>query len=220
MMHTPQSFLRRKPGWLGVTGPAVVALLAILSSAAAALEQPSYKVLSSDGPIEIRQYKDMAAAEVTVAGDRSAATRKAFRILFRYISGDNQGSNKIEMTAPVSQQAAPAEIAMTAPVTQQPVGNGEWRVAFYLPSEYTVRTAPRPDDNRIRIVNVKGKKVAAIRFSGMWTDRNFNRHLQTLEQHLSKNGLKVAGAPIFAYFNAPFTLPPFRRNEVQIPLSR
>lgn len=220
MTHTPLSFLRKKPKWLGITGPAIVALLAILSSAAAAIEQPSYKVLSSDGPIEIRQYKDMAAAEVTVAGDRSAATRKAFRILFRYISGDNQGSNKIEMTAPIRQQAEPAEIAMTAPVTQQQAGNGEWRVAFYLPSEYTVRTAPRPDDDRIRIVNVKGKKVAAIRFSGMWTDRNFNRHLQTLEEYLSKNGFEAADAPVFAYFNAPFTLPPFRRNGVQIPLSR
>jgi len=220
MIHTPQSIVRGNPRWLGITAAALIALLANLPFGALAIEQPSYNVLSTDGPIEVRQYQDMAAAEVTVAGDRSAATRKAFRILFRYISGDNQGDSKIEMTAPVRQQVEPAEIAMTAPVTQKPAGNGKWRVAFYLPSEYTVRTAPRPDDERIRIVNVKGKKVAAIRFSGMWTDGNFNRHLQTLKEYLSKNGLQAAGAPVFAYFNAPFTLPPFRRNEVQIPLSR
>jgi len=194
--------------------------MVLFQRAASGLEQPSYTVERASGPIEIRRYDATAAAEVTVEGSRSAATRRAFRILFDYISGANQGGGKIAMTAPVRQVPDPQKISMTAPVTQVPAGTDAWRVAFFLPSQYTAASAPKPDDGRVRIVAVPGGRVAAITFSGRWTDKNFEKHAQQLAAFLDTNGLTATGAPVYAYFNDPFTLPPFSRNEVQIPLAR
>ncbi len=47
------------------------------------------------------------------------------------------------MTAPVSQDAGSEKIAMTAPVSQERTG-GQWRIAFVMPSEYTMDTLPEP----------------------------------------------------------------------------
>jgi len=196
-----------------------LAAMVLFARASAGLEQPNYTVKSSEGSIEIRQYDTVAAVEVVVSGNRSEATRKAFRILFDYISGNNSGDEKVAMTAPVRQETVAAEIAMTAPVTQTSAGSDQWRVAFYLPAQYTAETAPRPLDERVKRISVTGGLVAAIRFSGRWTDNNFDRHLSKLKAHLSDAGWTAAGAPIYAYFNDPFTLPPLRRNEIQIPLA-
>ncbi|GAA0784240.1 heme-binding protein [Roseibium denhamense] len=198
----------------------VIATTAVFTRAAASLEQPSYQVVASEGAIEIRRYEPMAAVEVTVTGTRGAATRKAFRILFDYISGANEGSEKVSMTAPVRQETASQKISMTAPVTQSASADGSWQVAFYLPSKYTAKTAPRPVDDRIKRITVPGKEVAAITFSGRWTDSNFERHLSELQDYLARTGRTPSGPPVYAYFNDPFTLPPFRRNEVQVPLAR
>ncbi|GGB58421.1 hypothetical protein GCM10011316_33110 [Roseibium aquae] len=191
----------------------------VFSQGAFGLDQPSYTVLSAQEDIEIRRYDDMAAVEVSVRGSRSAATREAFGILFAYISGANTAGGDIAMTAPVRQEASSEKISMTAPVIQTPGQGDVWRVAFYLPRTYSAATAPRPTDPRVQLITVEGKKVAAIQFSGRWTDRNFRRHQSRLEEYIDQQGLTATGQPVFAYFNAPFTLPPFRRNEVQIPLA-
>ena len=94
-------------------------LLLTMATAAHAIEQPRYQVLQSDGAFELRQYEPMLVAHVEVEGDASGARNAGFRLLAGYIFGGNQGQRKIEMTAPVTQAAAPAgeKIAMTAPVT-------------------------------------------------------------------------------------------------------
>ncbi|TWI87175.1 SOUL heme-binding protein [Roseibium hamelinense] len=196
-----------------------IGAMVLFQRAATGLEQPAYTVEQSSGQIEIRRYQATPAAEVTVEGSRSAATRKAFGILFDYISGANQGNGKIAMTAPVRQAPDPQKISMTAPVTQAPAGADAWQVAFFLPSQYTVASAPKPDNEQVRIVSVPGGRVAAITFSGRWTDRNFEKHAAQLSTFIGMNGLTATGAPVYAYFNDPFTLPPFRRNEVQIPIA-
>lgn len=213
-------FPGRKGLFVGVATLAggLLAGMFLFAKASAGLEQPGYTVKASKGPIEIRRYDTMAAVEVTVSGNRSAATRQAFRILFGYISGNNASDEKIAMTAPVRQETVAQEIAMTAPVTQTPAGTNQWRVAFYLPAQYTADTAPRPLDSRVERITVTGRLVAAIRFSGRWTDKNFDRHLSKLNTYMAESGLSAAGAPVYAYFNDPFTPPPFRRNEIQIPL--
>jgi hypothetical protein len=56
-------------------------------------EQPAYTVLERIGEtVEVRRYCSRFAAEATVkAGDAEAGRNEAFRILFDYISGANQG---------------------------------------------------------------------------------------------------------------------------------
>src|SRR6476620_10801641 len=90
------------------------------------VEQPKYSVVASEKDIEIRNYAPVIVAETEVAGERDKAISEGFRTIANYISGNNLSSQKVAMTAPVTQQAS-EKIAMTAPVTQQGIGN-IWQV--------------------------------------------------------------------------------------------
>jgi hypothetical protein len=65
---------------------------------------------------------------------------------------------------------------------------------------------------------VPAQRVAAIRFSGGWTDARFARAETTLSDWMAEEGLTAAGPPTYAYYNDPFTPPFLRRNEVLVPL--
>ena len=68
-----------------------------------AIESLSYSVLEEAGEIEIREYEPHILASVQVAGNFEDAGSKAFRPLFKFITGENIGNEKIAMTAPVIQ---------------------------------------------------------------------------------------------------------------------
>jgi hypothetical protein len=135
-----------------------------------------------------------------------------------YIFGGNKGQEKIAMTAPVTQapEAAPKageKIAMTAPVTQEPVGEARWRVAFMMPSKYTLQTLPVPNDARIKFTVTEPRKRAAVIFDGFSTQKNLEKHRALLEGFVKERGLKTTSAYSLAFYNDPFTLPWNRRNE-------
>ena len=71
---------------------------------AMAIEEAKYEVIKKDNKFEIRDYATHILAETIVEGNLKDAGNKAFKRLFRYISGDNRSRNKVAMTAPVSQQ--------------------------------------------------------------------------------------------------------------------
>ena len=56
-------------------------------------------------------------------------------------------------------------------------------------------------------------------YSGRWTEANDNKHTETLRKALADAGLKTEGEAILARYNAPFVLPPLRRNEVWLRLA-
>lgn len=180
-------------------------------------EEPGYAVVSQSDPVEYRRYEPYLIAETVVEGvaDFDSAGNEGFRRLFKYIAGGNTGRAKIAMTAPVSQAAESEKIAMTVPVQQtgSPAGS---RVAFMLPRQYTLETAPVPSDSRVRIVAVPGRLMAVVRYSGRWTESNYAEHRDELLQALATAGIKPTGEPRLARYNAPFTLPILRRNEVLI----
>ena len=152
--------------------------------AMARTETPDYVVVRElAAKVELRDYPPLLFAEVDVRGDRNEAANAAFRILAAYIFGDNRARDEIAMTAPVT-QARSEKIAMTAPVTQSPTDDGRWTVRFGMPAKYTRETLPEPTDDRIRIVEDPARRIAAIRFSGRWTDRSFKRHYADLTKPL------------------------------------
>ncbi len=177
------------------------------------VEQPRYDVLQSDGPIELRRYAAMIAAEVEVEGEREPAIREGFRLIAAYIFGANQPNTKIAMTAPVQQQAN-EKIAMPAQVTQQALGVKAWTVRFVMPSAWTVETLPQPQDTRIKLMPLPPKRMLAIRFSGLATDRVIDSRTGELRAYAARRGIKVLGAPVLAFYNPPWTLPFLRRNEI------
>ncbi len=185
-----------------------------------AIEEPAYVVTQKIGDVEVRQYAPYVVAEVLVAESAAAAGNKAFPILAGYIFGKNKGERKLAMTAPVTQTAVPVRLEMTAPVTQSAAPGG-YLVQFVLPKGVTLLTAPEPIDQRITLREVPSMRVAVIRFSGFWSDANYNKHLAELEGAMGKAGVKWTGEPIYSRYNPPFTPWFLRRNEIwlKIPAS-
>ncbi len=184
-------------------------------------EQPPYAVRLRAGSIEYRHYEPYLVAETLVqdASHFDGAGNEGFRRLFRYIAGGNTSRARIAMTAPVSQAAQGEKIAMTVPVHQSGSAAG-WRVSFMLPRHYTLETAPVPSDPRVQVVAVASRLMAVLRYAGRWTERNFVAHRDELLQALAAAGIRPAGEPQLARYNAPYTLPFLRRNEVSVNVDR
>ena len=197
----------------------VLTILVIIIGAtdAMAIEEAAYEVVKKDGRFEIRDYAPHILAETMVEGDIEGAGSKAFRKLFGYISGANRSQEKLAMTAPVSQEPKGEKIAMTAPVGQQSV-QGRWAVSFMMPASYTLETLPIPEDPQISLRQVPGRRLAAVRYSGLWSEKNYRRYRQELEAWLQDQGLTTVGEPVWARYNPPFTLWFLRRNEILIPV--
>lgn len=197
-----------------------ILLFALMASTAHAIEEPRHQVLKTEGPFELRQYEPALVAHVEVDGDAGSARMAGFRLLAAYIFGGNQGQRKIEMTAPVTQAAAPAgqKISMTAPVTQAAAGDGRWRVSFMMPREYTLQTLPLANDPRVRFEALPAERRAVVRFDGFSTESNLGRHRALLEAWVQQQGLQPLGGYVSAFYNDPFTLPWNRRNEWWVPV--
>ena len=100
-------------------------------SSSMAYEEAPYNVVHSTETYEIRHYKDRLVVEVVNKNNDNS-----FRKLFKYISGQN---NKSE------------EIKMTVPVTQGEKDEGYY-MQFYLPSKFT------KDKRKITNIEAANKK--------------------------------------------------------------
>ena len=187
-------------------------------TAMANTEEPEFTLVLKEEAFELRDYAPMIAAEVSVDGDRDSAVSAGFRILAGYIFGGNAGSAKIDMTAPVTQSKGET-IAMTAPVTQTGAA-GVWAIRFMMPKAYTIASLPKPNDARIRFVEIPGRRVAVLRFSGLWSDSNLMSHREELAALLKAKKLKPQGEPSFAFYDPPWQPFFWRRNEIMWEVSR
>jgi SOUL heme-binding protein len=192
--------------------------MAVLPMPSHATEEPDYRVVRELGDIQVRQYAAYVVAEVVVAGPADEAGNQAFPILAGYIFGKNKGERKFAMTAPVTQAVVPVKLEMTAPVTQT-VAAGGFLVQFVLPKGVTVASAPEPLDTRIQLREVQPSQVAVIRYSGFWSEPNYNEHLAKLQAALRAEGLAWTGEPVYSRYNAPFTPWFMRRNEIWLHLA-
>ncbi|MBG6225112.1 hypothetical protein IWX63_001677 [Arthrobacter sp. CAN_A2] len=185
-------------------------------------EQQPYTLIDAYPGFELRAYPAHVVAEVDVEAAFDDAGSAAFRTLASYIFGANTSRRKLAMTAPVTQQASgpPGEgvseqLAMTAPVTQQRASTGH-TVAFVLPADVSLATAPVPDDPRVRVVEKPAATTAVVSFSGRGGRASFERHLGELLAAVEKAAFAPQGEPRYARFNPPITPGVFRHNEVQI----
>ena len=187
-------------------------------------EEPPYQTVAKLGRVEIRQYGPRLAAETVVDGGEVAARSTGFQRLAGYIFGANRGTQGIAMTAPVAQSSAQPPksetIAMTAPVDQAKVSDGRWRIRFFMPPKYTRETLPQPTNPKVEIVTVPEATVAVLRYSGIASasavrdaDARLLKALATTEWH-------PVGTPVSWFYDPPWTLPPFRRNEAVVPVGK
>jgi hypothetical protein len=160
-----------------------------------------YEVVRKQAKVELRRYPRIVIARVEGYGENG------FNVLFRFISGENRQKTKVKMTAPVVSQ----RIEMTAPVFSD-----SGSLAFVMPREYRLETTPEPTDSRVKILEVPERLVAALRFSGRWTDSLFEKRTKELLEELSKSKIRTKGSVFTMLYNAPFTPSFMRRNEVAI----
>lgn len=196
---------------------ATAIVFAVSKDVLAKYEEPAYEVVLKEGPMEIRSYPAVLAAQVSVNGIGNDTANQAFSILAAYIFGKNEGKKKISMTVPVTEQLVPEKIAMTVPVVER-LGNESMTMRFFMPRAYSLENLPKPKDSRIEFVNLSPAKIAVIKFSGMGDEDNFKRHADLLLEKLQNTSFKISGEPLRAFYNPPWTLPPFRRNEIWIPV--
>jgi hypothetical protein len=218
-----------------ITAVAIGGLGLVLGGAAAysirqrrETEEVPHVVLETVEGVELRQYPAAVAVETEAPSDG-----EAFGRLFRYISGANEGGSEVQMTAPVSSgdgrgesipMTAPVEvesgnrngsIPMTAPVETSDGSDGV-RMAFYLPPEYDLDSAPTPTDSTVELVVVPERTLAVRRFSWRPTDRRVARETGQLLETLERADVPTSGEPFYMGYDAPWTLPFLRRNEVAV----
>lgn len=124
-----------------------------------------------------------------------AGVDEAFRALFAYISG----AEKVAMTTPVATRS----------------GRGALRMQFFLPARYSAASAPRPQDARIRLVELPEETLAVLRFSGRATSERVERYRSQL-----LGAVEASGEPVLFVYDPPFTIPFLCRNEVAVQVSR
>ena len=107
---------------------------------------------------------------------------------------------------------------MTAPVFMNQTGQATDAMAFVLPANASLATAPRPVDTDVTLTELRDYTVAVLRFSGFLDQDSVSAHQALLEAWISGQGLPVTGSAKAAGYNPPFTLPFLRRNEVLIPV--
>ena len=193
----------------------------LTATPAMAVDEPAFKVIGQSGRVELREYPAYLVAETRVRADFSEAGNLAFGPLFKYISGNNHGQGKIEMTAPVGQIAASGageKIDMTAPVTQvlPADGTGDYLITFVMPARFTRESIPQPNDVRVKIREIAPRKVAALRFGGTWSESRYNEHVASLKAEIANAGWRVLGPVEFARYDPPFMPWFLRRNEVMV----
>jgi len=189
----------------------IITLITIVTTnTAMGYEEPKYKIIKSTKDYEIRKYEDRLAVEVEYSNEDSG-----FQYLFKYISGANITSEKVNMTVPVTQSV---KIDMTTPVTQSTKG-AKMLMQFFLPSKFTIKNAPQPTNKKVRLVIIEGGIYAIIQYSGRLTNKNYLKHYKKLKDYLNKNNINFSEPAIRATYNGPFTLPIFRRNEIMMKIN-
>ncbi|CAN7137860.1 unnamed protein product [Brassica rapa subsp. narinosa] len=156
---------------------------------------------------------EMTSPVITKEGEKIAMTSPVI----------TKEGEKIEMTSPVITKKG-EKIAMTSPVVTKEGGGGERKkktvtMQFLLPEKYKrAEDAPRPTDERVVIREEGGRKYGVVTFSGTAGESVVSEKVKKLTSDLERDGFKIVGEFVLARYNPPWTLPPFRTNEVMIPV--
>jgi DNA gyrase inhibitor GyrI len=194
MKHTKKTML-----FLTLT--TALAASSFVATSRAAIETPDYKVVRTDNKIEIRDYPALTVATTTMEGDEM---NRGFGRLFQFITGSNDKSEKIAMTAPVLIDTAKPEKKMS----------------FIVPKDIAAKGVPKPKEGSVTLRKLEAARFAVLRFSGGRTSENEKTAIEKLKEWLVAQKLVGRDDPVFAYYDPPWTPNFMRRNEVMIRIDK
>lgn len=185
---------------MGICGFVVIAGMAWAGMARADYESAPYTVVETDDNIEIREYPDLVVASTKTAIE-ARGNDGSFMRLFRYISGNNESSQKIAMTTPVFMEEGDTET-----------------MDFVMPKDVADAGAPAPASPDVSIRTRKGGRFVAIRFSGVMDTKKADLHEAKAREWIAARGLEAEDTAERAGYDAPYIPGFLRRNEVLIRL--
>ena len=165
------------------------------------------------GPIGLAQAYE-AAYPMTAAGFCEIKKLPAGTILRTssekaYFDGNNDlfmrlfrtiNENKVPMTVPVEAKMKPGTMI------------------FYLDPA----SVPRKDlklPKGVARQNLPERTVASIGIRGGYSRESYEKNLAKLREWIkTQRNVRVAGEPYAVYWNGPFTLAPFKRSEIHLPV--
>jgi len=165
-----------------------------------AVEKASYKTIIKEGNFEVRLYDPMIVA-VSVENDLKGTS--GFNQLFNYISGRNQASRKIAMTAPVINN----------------LDDDQPEIAFVMPKEYNLEELPQPLHSELQFKQIPERYVAAITFSGNINQEIIEKKKHELFDWLKEKQITAIGSIELARYNPPFIPGFIKRNELLVEIN-
>ena len=189
------------PILLAILLPVAAAVFWLVNTSRAATETPDYKVIRTDEKFEIRDYPTLTIATTQMNDD---GMNGGFGQLFRFITGKNEGSEKIEMTSPVLIDTAKDKKTMS----------------FIMPRKAVEKGVPKPAGESVSLGKVVAARFAVLRFAGGRTAEHEKAAIEKLTTWLDGQKIAGKGDPIFAYYDPPWTPVFLRRNEVMIRIDK
>lgn len=183
----------------------IILLLCISLNKTMALETPKHALIVKEDGYEIREYQSMIIATTRVQSDYRNATSTGFRRIANYIFGGNSTGMNIEMTAPV--------------ISNVPDADDIYDIQFVMPSEYSLEDLPQPNNGYVSIKEVNLGKTAVLRFGGWATKERASYYKDKLSGLIAIKGYNPKGVFMVAQYNSPWVLPPFRKNEIIVPIN-
>lgn len=184
--------------WTIIAVAGVGLLLAGCRATRAGYETAPYKVVRSDGKFELRDYSALTVVETPMADP--SGSDGSFMRLFRFITGANEGKQKIAMTTPVFMAGSTSNSTM----------------AFVMPAKMKTSDTPKPADGAVTVRELPSGRFAVLRYSGRQNAPNEAVQLEKLKAWMEAEKLGVLSTPVYGYFDPPWTPSFLRRNEVML----
>jgi hypothetical protein len=186
---------------LVVAVPVAIGAFLFAGNSRAATETPAYQVIRTDAKFEIRDYPALTVATTPMGGD---GMNGSFGKLFRFITGGNEGAQKIAMTSPVLIDHSKDRQTMS----------------FIMPKQAVEKGVPKPAGESVTLGKVEAARYAVLRFPGGRTAENEQSAIANLKAWLESQKITGKGDPVFAYYDPPWTPVFMRRNEVMIRIDK
>ena len=153
----------------------------------------NYQVVKTIETVEIRQYPVAIYASYTKEKNDS---NSQFRVLAAYIFGANQQNEEIGMTSPVNM-----------------VQSEQSEMLFLMPNRYDMSNLPTPNNQKIKIIEMQERTVAAIKFSGYATSSKIAHKKKELLKVLNDNRVSHKNQFEVLVYDPPYKIIN-RRNEL------